>query len=130
MIMISSVSVYPSFKVTSTMVQLGKLAEPNNSFYLLRNMTHVAIGFILFALIIKIPYTYFERYARNIFLSALMLLTFVLFAGVTYNGAKGWIDLPLVPFSLQPVEFMKIAIVLYLAYFLKHRRSKIPTFAE
>lgn len=79
MIMISSVSVYPSFKVTSTMVALGKLAEPNNYFYLLKNITHVILGFILFAFVVKTPYSFFERYAKHIFATCLFLLVLVLF---------------------------------------------------
>jgi cell division protein FtsW (lipid II flippase) len=65
--MISSVSVYPSFKVTSLMVASQKLSEPNNYFYLIRNIGHVIISFIVFAFIIKIPYKIFEKYAKYIF---------------------------------------------------------------
>lgn len=79
MIMISSVSVYPSFKVTSLMVAAGKLAEPNNHFYLVRNISHVIIGFFLFAFIAKTPYQFFEKYSKQIFFTCLMLLVTVLF---------------------------------------------------
>lgn len=44
--------------------------------------------------------------------------------GTEYNGAKWWIDLPGLP-SIQPVEFMKIALLIMLAYFLKKRRAVI-----
>lgn len=79
MIMISSVSVYPSFKVTSLMVASGKLQEPNNHFYLLRNISHVFLGLILFAFVAKTPYTVFEKYSKQLFLGALALLLSVLF---------------------------------------------------
>lgn len=80
MIMISSVSVYPSFKVTSLMVTKGLLSEPNNYFYLIKNITHVVLSFILFAIIVKTPYSFFERYAKQIFLAGLLSLIVVLFA--------------------------------------------------
>ncbi len=51
----------------------------------------------------------------------------VLFVGVVYNGARGWINVPFLPFSLQPVEFVKLAAILYFAYFLKRRRSEIAS---
>ncbi len=88
MIMISSVSVYPSFKVTSLMVAKGILSEPNNSLYLLKNMVHVVLGFSLLAIIVKTPYSFFERYAKHIFILCLFFLVLVLFVGATYNGAK------------------------------------------
>jgi cell division protein FtsW (lipid II flippase) len=67
MIMISSVSVYPSYKVTSLMVSAGKLQDPNNHFYLLRNISHVLIGLVIFAFVAKTPYQIFEKYAKHIF---------------------------------------------------------------
>lgn len=68
MIMISSVSVYPSFKVTSLMAAAGKIDEPNNHFYLVRNISHVILGLFLFAFVAKTPYVVFEKYAKQIFL--------------------------------------------------------------
>lgn len=46
----------------------------------------------------------------------LMLVAFVF--GQAINGAKGWILLG--PISLQPVEFFKITLILFLAYTLGH----------
>ncbi len=88
MVMISSVSVYPSFKVTSLMAAAGKISEPNNYFYLIRNISHVIIGFFLFAFIAKTPYEFFERYSKQIFFVGLSLLVAVLFFGAVYNGAR------------------------------------------
>ncbi len=123
MVMISSVSVYPSNKITSMMVKLGRLEEPNNYFYLLRNMAHVAIGFTVLAVVSRTPYRWFERHAKRIFFLAIGLLLAVLLFGQTYNGAKGWLNVPFLPFLLQPAEFLKVAVVLYLSYFLKRRRQ-------
>lgn len=128
--MISSVSVYPSFKVTSLMVASGKLQDPNNHFYLIRNISHVFIGLLAFAFVAKTPYSVFEKYSKHIFLSSLVLLVAVLFVGVTYNGAKGWINVPFLPFSLQPVEFAKLWMVLYFAAYLKRKKAVISDFSN
>ena len=128
MIMISSVSVYPSFKITSAMVALGKMDAPSNSFYLMRNMIHVFTGLLVFVGIIKTPYTFFERHARSLFILGLASLVAVLFVGDTLNGAKGWLNVPLLPFLLQPVEFVKLILIIYLASFLKKRRERFHTF--
>ncbi len=125
MIMISSVSVYSSFKVTSKMFADGKIEEANNYFYLLRNMIHVWMGLFAVVIISKIDYTFFERYAKRIFWTTLLFLFIVLFIGSKYNGARWWIDIPWVPFSLQPVEFVKIWLILVLAYFMKKKRSEL-----
>ncbi|MBQ7585890.1 MAG: FtsW/RodA/SpoVE family cell cycle protein, partial [Desulfovibrionaceae bacterium] len=44
----------------------------------------------------------------------------------TINGAKRWISLGFA--SIQPMEFVKIAIVLYLAYFMSTKQSTMGTF--
>ncbi len=130
MIMISSVSVYPSFQVTSKMVAAGKLDSPSNSFYLFRNLSHVFMSLLVFVFVVKIPYHWFEKYAKHIFVWSLLFLLVVLFVGETYNGAKGWITIPFLPFSLQPAEFLKGALVLYFAYFLKKKKKDILDFRE
>lgn len=44
------------------------------------------------------------------------------------NGAKRWIFLG--PVSLQPMEFVKIALALYLAYFMSAKQTLIKTFSR
>jgi len=124
MVMISSVSVYSSFKITSLQVSQGRLDEVSNAFYLIRNMSHVAIGILMLVIFAKTPYTLIEKYAPQIFLSGVGLLILVLIPGIgkELNGAKGWIDIKGLP-SIQPVEFVKIALIIMLAYFMKKRKS-------
>lgn len=124
MVMISSVSVYSSFKVTSRMVAAGSMNETNNYFYFARNIMHVSMGLLMMVICSKIPYHFFEKFARHIFSAGLVFLSLVFIIGTEYNGAKWWIDLPWLP-SLQPVEFMKIGLIIMLAYFLKKRRAMI-----
>lgn len=125
MIMISSVSVYPSYKVTTTMANLGKLSEPNNYFYLIRNISHVVISMLVLAFFAKNPYKNIEKYSKHILGWALIFMLIVLFVWVTYNWAKWWINIPFIPFSLQPAEFLKLWVIIYLAYFLKRKKSEI-----
>lgn len=57
-----------------------------------------------------------------------MLLVFVLFFGVKINGARGWFDIPGVPFLLQPTEFLKLTLIMYFAYLFKVRRNDMFDF--
>lgn len=129
MIMISSVSVYPSFKITSRMVSQWLLSESNNYFYLSKNIAHVIIGLFSLMIFSKIPYFFFEKHVKIIFFVSLLLLFSVLFVWVEYNGARGWLNIPGLP-SIQPVEFAKLGLVLFLAFFVKKRRSMLPSFTE
>jgi len=44
------------------------------------------------------------------------------------NGAKRWISLGV--FSFQPMEFVKIAVALYLAYFMSSKQELVRTFSK
>lgn len=79
MIMISSVSVYPSFKITSKMVADGLATESYNSFYLSKNIIHVCIGISLLTIFSKISYNILEKYSKAILMWAFAVLVVVLF---------------------------------------------------
>lgn len=130
-IMISSVSVYASYKITSTQVLKGILDEANNSFYLYRHIINALIALLIMFLVANTPYTFFERFAKYIFPASLflLLLTFIPQIWAKYNGARGWIDIAGIP-SIQPVEFLKIGLILFLALFLKKRYSRIALFDQ
>ena len=130
MIMISSVSVYPSYKVTNAMVALWKLKEPNNYFYLIRNISHVIISLFALTFFAKSSYKNLEKYAKKIFFWTIIFLFIVLIVWVKYNWARWWINIPFIPFSLQPAEFLKLWLIVYLAFFLKRRRLEIADFKE
>src|SRR5918993_142453 len=53
--------------------------------------------------------------------SAAMVLPMVPGAGVTINGAKAWIMVG--PFSVQPSEFLKLAVVIFAADLLMRREE-------
>jgi cell division protein FtsW len=129
LVMISSVSVYGSFKLTSGMVAEGKLSEANNYFYLLRHIIHVLMGIGMMTIVSKIPYIFWEKNAKNLFGVMAFLLFIVLIVGEEYNGARGWLNIPGIP-SVQPVEFMKIGLIVFLAYFIKKRRLRLSDFYE
>ena len=79
MIMISSVSVYSSFRVTSVLEKSGLIQEAYNHFYVIRNITHVVISMIMLLFLVKVPYHFFEKYAKNIITGNILLMLYVLF---------------------------------------------------
>lgn len=128
MIMISSVSVYSSYKVTSIMAKAWTITDAYNYFYVFRSIIHVAISLVLLLLFVKIPYKYYEKHAKHLFVWSIILLISVLIIWATWNGARWWIDLPFLPFAIQPTEFLKITLIIYLAYFFKMNHKNITSF--
>jgi rod shape determining protein RodA len=67
-------------------------------------------------LICVVDYHILCRWAWIAYVASIILLTGILIFGAKINGARRWIDLG--PFSFQPSEFSKIAVILALAHFL------------
>lgn len=68
-------------------------------------------------------YVQLRNYARVLYLVGIVLLVAVLLIGTEVRGTKGWFDLG--PLSFQPVEFMKVALVVTFArYFGEHARRR------
>jgi len=97
----------------------------------LRQAVRVLLGFFLAAVVLRIGYSSLGRYSYTIFLVCLAGLVPLVAAKVIHssfgglvaprNGAYRWIQLP--GFLLQPSEFMKIAYVLALAWYLRFRKN-------
>ncbi len=130
MIMISSVSVYSSFRVTSIQESKWFIEEAYNHFYVLRNISHVIISFVVLGVLVKIPYKFFEKYAKYFLMLSMVLLVVVLFAGENFNGARWWLSIPGIPFTIQPTEFLKFSLIVYLAYFFKKYHAHLHTFSQ
>lgn len=119
MIMISSVSVYSSFRVTNLMAESWLIEKAYNYFYVLRNIGHVLISLLGLWIIVKVKYTFFEKYYKEFFLWAITLLIIVLILWATYKWARWWISIPWIPFNIQPTEFLKLSLIIFFAAFLK-----------
>lgn len=130
MIMISSVSVYWSFRVTSIMANAWRIDEAYNHFYVLRNIAHVILWLSTLALVAKTHYSFFEKYSKHIFWVVLLMLFFVLIIWTTFWWAKWWINIPWLPFTIQPTEFLKFALIIYLSAFFKKFKWYVSSFTD
>ncbi len=70
-------------------------------------------GFLLLFFFAFFDYHTLRGFSNYFYLFGVLLLSGVLFFGETVNGTKGWFSFG--SFSLQPVEFVKIFVILFLA---------------
>lgn len=76
-------------------------------------------GLILYFLVASINYTVWSTYSKLLYAVFALFLLAVIFLGVTIKGTTGWLQVGGV--SIQPVEFAKIALIIWLArYFSDH----------
>jgi cell division protein FtsW len=122
-VMISSVSVYDSYRITKRLVEIGSIAEPNNWRFILRNILQAGIGLCAMVVAIKIPYLWWQKQVKIISVLVMVLLLLVLVFGMEINGARGWFNIPWIPFSLQPTEFLKFSIILSASAFCTKNKN-------
>lgn len=128
-VMISSVSVYESYQLTENLVNRGLLEQPINSFYLWRHLFRVLIAVPIGVVMIYLPIKIWKKSALVMFVLALMLLASLFLPGVgaNYGTSTSWINLPFLP-SLQPAEFVKLALIFYLAVWMEKRQELVQSF--
>lgn len=128
-IMISSVSVYESYQLTSSMVSQGLLDEPSNSFYLWRHFWRALISIPIWIFAIYFPLKFWKKAALPLFIITILLL-FALFLpgiGANYGTSTSWINLPFLP-SVQPAEMAKLGLIFYLAVWMEKRQELVRSF--
>ncbi len=83
-----------------------------------KHTVYVLIGTGVFLIVLFIPIRRFTWLIPTIYWSNVLLLIAVEFFGHSRLGAKRWIEIPLINFTLQPSELMKPAFILMLAYLI------------
>jgi len=108
------------------MVYSASIAMPDNprfaryaqTHFLTRHIVSLGLGGVVALLAFQIPMDVWERWARPMFVLALVLLVLVLvpFIGKGVNGARRWISLGIMNF--QPSELAKLAAIIYAADYM------------
>ncbi|MDQ1298790.1 MAG: rod shape determining protein RodA [Campylobacterota bacterium] len=83
-----------------------------------KHLTYAIIGFGVFVAIFLLPIRRMFWMIPIFYWGSILLLIAVEFVGHTRLGAKRWIEIPFVNFTLQPSELIKPAFVLMLAYLI------------
>ena len=105
------------------------LYKYKDSFYFIkRQLLFAIIGFFTMFIIIKTNNKYFYKYTNLIFFIVFLLLIIVLLPGVgmVRGGARSWIGVG--SFSIQPAEFMKLALIMFLSKYLSKHESDLNKF--
>ena len=96
-------------------------------FFLKRQSLFVGAGLFTMIIVSYIPYTFWQRHAKSILFLCYALLIIVLIPGIgiVRGGAQSWIGVG--AFSIQPSEFIKLGLILFLADRLARRGKYITS---
>ena len=106
----------------------AKFSYDDSLYYVKRQFIFVGLGLLIMGILTYIPYQNLTRYSLIILLSCFALLVLVLVPGIGLirGGARSWIGLGV--FSLQPAEFIKLGLIIFLATMLAKNRMQIKSF--
>jgi cell division protein FtsW len=95
--------------------------------FLVRQLLYLSLGFIMVLIVLRIPIDFWMKISIPLLAVALLLLILVLVPGIgkVVNGSRRWIGVG--PISLQVSEFIKMAVVLYVASFLVRHEDEVRT---
>ena len=90
------------------------VTAPNLVFFN-RQLIFAALGLGLFFLFSWLNYQFWSDYYKFIFIASILVLLGVLLFGVSLRGTTGWLEF--FGQTFQPVEFAKVALIIFLAKF-------------
>ena len=130
LVMLLMVIALTSFGIVMVYSASSVMAAKNfhdGAFFLKRQAVFAVIGFCVAAVVMRIDYHHWRKLAVPMLLFCLLLLVLVLIPGIggKVKGASRWIRLP--GFNLQPSEFAKIALIIYMAYSLEKKYDRIKS---
>ncbi len=103
----------------------------NDSLYFAkRQLLFATVGLVAMFSVARVPYQVWRTYSKVILITCFILLVAVLIPGVglVRGGARSWIGVG--AFSIQPAEFMKLGLVIFLSTYLAEKQRYITSFKE
>jgi len=122
----SGLAVFGSVMVysASAMMALKESGEQSDLTYFYKQFGFMLGGIVVMLAMSRFDYRLLEnKYVVYGFLAATAILLLTVFGFPAINGARRWIRLA--GFSIQPSELAKIALPVFLAYFLTKRENEI-----
>lgn len=95
-----------------------------------RQAIWILLGLFAMGVLMNIPYVKFQKWFLWLTLASLLLLILVLipFFGIKVSGARSWLGTD--SFRIQPSEFAKLAIILYLSALISKKGEQFRDFKK
>ncbi|MEO7072307.1 MAG: putative lipid II flippase FtsW [Rhodanobacter sp.] len=113
--------------ITSSSIAVADSQHMGALYFLKRHLVFLTMGIVGACVVMRIELKQFETRAMPLLLLAFVLLlaVFVPHLGLRINGARRWLNLLFTTF--QPVEAVKLILVMYVASYLVRHREQVET---
>lgn len=131
LVMITSIGVPKSISLSAPDVLYPNCSDANVDCYLLfkKHLFRLGAGILAFFVAWKLPIKFWLKVAPILFGATVALLFFVTIAGQSFGTiASSWVRV--FDTSIQPSEFAKFSIIIYLAYWFSKRKAAVESFKD
>ncbi|MCL2039322.1 MAG: putative lipid II flippase FtsW [Bacteroidetes bacterium] len=101
----------------------------DQTYLFMRHILMVSVSILSIICFSRINYHTWQKLSKPIMLISFLLLFFVLIWGTEHNGAKRWLSIGFLPL-FQPVELVKLSLVIFFAAMLTKKQECIKSFKE
>jgi cell division protein FtsW len=104
--------------------------DVTSSYFFKKQSISLLLGFIMFALVSFFPYKIFlqKKFIKLLFYISIGSLLFVIVFGHTAGNAQSWVKLG--GAAIQPAEFVKISVIIYLSALLAKKQDYMDHFSH
>lgn len=107
------------------------IKESNFSFYyLFKQLFFSFIAFLIMIFVSQVPYQFYSKLSKPLLYISIILLLITIIAGRTVNSAKRWLDVPFMGLTIQTSDFVRIAVIIYVAHIMSRYNPVSGNFKE
>ena len=97
--------------------------------YVIIQIVGALLGMLLYGMISSIDTEFFSEHRTVLVVfNTLLLLMLIPFGTDNGTGNKSWLDLPLIPFYIQPAEICKITYILIMASVMSSHQNRVSNY--
>ena len=123
LLVVSLLTVYSSTDTLAYKKQSG-----DTMFYLFRQLKFIVLGLVVMFFVHLIPFRVFSRVSVVALYIVVPLLLFTLISGEARNEASRWLMIPGTGLTLQPSDFAKVALIMFIARVLSVNQNNMQDF--
>ncbi|MGV7234675.1 MAG: putative lipid II flippase FtsW [Nitrosomonadaceae bacterium] len=129
-ILLLSLGLIMVYSASISIAETSRGTDGYAAYFLVRHGIYLVVGLLIGLIAFQIPMRLWQKYSLYPFLLGMTLLVLVLIPGIgnEVNGSRRWLSLFVV--NLQPSEFMKLFLVMYVANYTISRAAYLDQFRK
>ena len=129
-ILLLSLGLIMVYSASISIAESSRGTDGYAAYFLVRHGIYLVVGLLIGLIAFQIPMRLWQKYSLYPFLLGMTLLVLVLIPGIgnEVNGSRRWLSLFVV--NLQPSEFMKLFVVMYVANYTIRRAAYLDQFRK